>query len=237
MEELYRVLAGSRLYGTNRPDSDVDLRMVVLEPIHTLIGLKPRFEVEQKIEGGVDQSTYGLGKFCNLALGANPNILELLFAKGDAIQFCHKDFLELRVNKFFFLSQKIRKTFGGYARGQIGLIDRKDYRPEGTKAHLIQRHGWDVKAGMHLYRLCQQGLTLLEDPEIYDPRLQGNALATAFSILNGEWSKEKLLETCENLVNQIDTVSSMLPNEPDFNHIQNLVMDIYYRRIRDVGYF
>ena len=73
---IHRIWAGSRLYGTQRPDSDWDERGVCLMPPEALIGLQG-FE---QIQGPGDRVIYGLTKFFKLALGCNPNILDILFA-------------------------------------------------------------------------------------------------------------------------------------------------------------
>lgn len=224
--ELYKVLAGSRLYGTNRPNSDYDYRAVVFEPLNSLIGLQKKFEVEQKIKDGQDVASYGLVKFCQLALGANPNILELLFAPQESIGFCDDKFKKVLDVRQSFLSQKIRKTFGGYALGQVKQLEQKEYKPEGSKAELIEKFGWDVKAGMHLYRLCYQGYWLLKVPQEYSPKLTGDALGTAQEILRGEWSKEAVLAVCKAGISMIDTVESKLPQEPDSDKVEKVVMEL-----------
>lgn len=222
--ELYNVLAGSRLYGTNRPDSDYDYRVVRIEPIESLIGLQAPFEVKQYQDNGEDVAHYGLRKFCNLALSANPNILELLFAPKEAIQFINSDFEEIRAIRFHFLSQKIRKTFGGYAKSQIIQISQKDYQPVGAKAAIIAKHGWDTKAGMHLFRLCYQGYELLTNSNNYSPMLGGFALKEALTILNGQRSKEQVLTNCEALLKDLDNAHSLLPEEPDYRTVEHHVM-------------
>ena len=229
--ELYNVLAGSRLYGTNRPDSDYDYRVVRIEPIESLIGLQAPFEVKQYQDSGEDVAHYGLRKFCNLALSANPNILELLFAPKDAIQFIDFDFEEIRAIRSCFLSQKIKKTFGGYAKSQIIQISQKDYQPIGAKAAIIAKHGWDTKAGMHLFRLCYQGLELLTNHASYSPRLEGFALKEALTILSGQRSKEQVLADCELWLKRMDEAESVLPEEPDYRTVENCVMRLLKRFI------
>lgn len=44
---IHRIVAGSHLYGTARPDSDIDIRGVCLAPVETLIGLS-QFKQYQK---------------------------------------------------------------------------------------------------------------------------------------------------------------------------------------------
>ena len=77
MDEIFKTMAGSHLYGTANENSDLDVRGVVFEPLASLVGLSP---FEQFEHGGEDTTLYGLRKFAKLALAGNPNIVELLFA-------------------------------------------------------------------------------------------------------------------------------------------------------------
>lgn len=125
--------AGSRLYGTHRPDSDWDLRGVAMQPIATLLGLQKfeQYVVTHNMDNDFnklyntksdDVTIYGLNKFLTLAMDGNPNIIELLFAPN------------LISNKYSYLwniivayrdqilSNKIVHTFSGYAYSQLQRI-------------------------------------------------------------------------------------------------------------------
>lgn len=234
--ELYKVLAGSRLYGTNRLDSDYDWRSVIPEPVESLIGLRKPYEVEQTIKNGQDVSAYGLRKFCALALGANPNILELLYAPKANVYCVSSGFDKILENRASFLSTKVRKTFGGYITSQIKQIEQKDYKPEGAKAGLIEKFGWDTKAGMHLFRLCYQGCVLLKEPDSYSPVLSGFALKECLTILEGKREKERVLADCKVFLRQIDSVETILPEEPDIDKVEELVMNILRGHIESYYY-
>ena len=41
---IYLVLAGSRAYGTNNPESDWDYRGIAISPIETYVGILDNFE-------------------------------------------------------------------------------------------------------------------------------------------------------------------------------------------------
>ncbi len=123
-ETIMLTLAGSRLYGTNREDSDYDVRGVMLDPIESLIGLD-RFEqqthryfVYKDIKSD-DAVIYGLKKFFALCLNANPNIIELLFCNPLYKSEFWDDIVE---NRNLFLSNKIIHTFSGYAFSQLKRI-------------------------------------------------------------------------------------------------------------------
>ncbi len=131
---IHRIIAGSHLYGTARPDSDIDVRGVCLAPPETLIGLS---EFKQYQKEGEDWVVYELRRFCSLALNANPNILDLLMASEETWQVRDRRWETIYENRQSFLSQKVRHTFSGYAVSQLKriqrhrrwLIDPPDHKP------------------------------------------------------------------------------------------------------------
>jgi len=131
---IHQIIAGSHLYGTSRPDSDVDIRGVCLAPKETLIGLS-NFEQFQKDEP--DLVIYELRRFCHLALNANPNILDILFAPEEVWQVFDSRWMIIYKHRQAFLSQKVRHTFSGYAISQlkricghrVWLTDPPDHQP------------------------------------------------------------------------------------------------------------
>ena len=127
-------VSGSRLYGTDRPDSDVDVRGVCHQPVESLIGLTP-FEQQMGkpaeemafAELGVesnDVTFYGVTKFFRLCLGGNPNILEMLFVPASKMLWSTSAWEKIVANRHVFLSKKVARTFGGYAMSQLKKMER-----------------------------------------------------------------------------------------------------------------
>lgn len=120
---IHRIHAGSRLYGTERPDSDWDERGVCMMPDVSLIGLT-EFEQYNHHDAEEDVVIYGLTKFFKLALQCNPNILELLFAPPETWLCETEEWWKIYERRGLFLSQRIRYTFAGYARSQLKRLQR-----------------------------------------------------------------------------------------------------------------
>lgn len=121
---LFKALTGSRLYGTANKDSDHDKRGVCLAPLDVLIDPFHNFEVKDSFEEEEDMAIYELGKFFNLSVQANPNIIELWFIPDSHVLYKTKMWEHILSNGDLFLSKKIKYTFTGYAFAQIKAIER-----------------------------------------------------------------------------------------------------------------
>lgn len=111
------VLGGSRAYGLATPDSDYDFKGTYLAPIESILGLSP---VEQSwVQHEPDMQAHELAKFCSLALAANPTILEVMCCEPIHATFTGQWLID---NVELFFSNRVRVTFGGYARQQFSRL-------------------------------------------------------------------------------------------------------------------
>lgn len=118
---IFLTLHGSHAYGTATPDSDYDIRGVLIAPRKYYTGYLHRFEHFERTKP-YDISIFELQKFCKLAADANPNILELLFIPRDKWLFHTPAWERLVNNRHLFLSKKCKFTFSGYAVSQLKRI-------------------------------------------------------------------------------------------------------------------
>ena len=81
---LFATVSGAHLYGFPSRDSDVDIRGSHLLPVQEVVGLRhgPHTLELMWIDEGVelDLVTHDLAKFCQLLLGRNGNVLEMLLS-------------------------------------------------------------------------------------------------------------------------------------------------------------
>jgi hypothetical protein len=113
---LFETVSGSRAYGTNLPTSDTDIRGVFIMPEEQVLG---KGYIEQVNDKKNDIIYYEVGRFLDLLNTNNPNILELLNAPSDCIQYKHPLFDLILEHKDKFITKQCRNSFGGYAVQQI----------------------------------------------------------------------------------------------------------------------
>jgi predicted nucleotidyltransferase len=118
---IYLTKHGSHCYGTNRPDSDLDLRGICIPPKQYYLGILNSFE--QSISNHpVDITVFAINKFTKLAMDANPNALEIIFTNPEDHIFVSPVGESLLGIRDSFLSKKARFTLAGYARSQLKRI-------------------------------------------------------------------------------------------------------------------
>ena len=111
---LFECISGSKAYGLDTPESDVDVRGVYYLPKDKFYGLN---YIEQVSGEKNDETYYELGRFVELLLKNNPNMLELLAVPEDCILYRHPIMDKLSVD--MFLSKLCKDTFAGYAISQV----------------------------------------------------------------------------------------------------------------------
>lgn len=111
---LLECVSGSRAYGLETGDSDWDLKGVFFLKKADFYGLE---RASQVADAKNDQVYTELGRFVELLLRNNPNMLELLATPPAAIRYRHPVMDELRPE--LFLSRRCKESFAGYAISQI----------------------------------------------------------------------------------------------------------------------
>lgn len=125
-DSILAVLHGSHAYGLNTPESDRDIRGVMVEPIESFVSFYNNFEqIQQHQHDGfeVDLTLFGLWKFAKLAADGNPNVIEILFVESTEVLHKTKLGQILIDNRDMFLTKKIYFTFGGYAKSQLSRLE------------------------------------------------------------------------------------------------------------------
>jgi len=114
---IYRCVAGSHAYGTDIPGSDIDLRGVYVLPAASYLAIaRP---VEQVADERSNEIYYALRRFLELAVDANPNIVELLYMPPDCVTLRTPCADRLIAARGLFITKRAYDSHVGYALAQI----------------------------------------------------------------------------------------------------------------------
>ncbi|MER6315720.1 nucleotidyltransferase domain-containing protein [Streptomyces sp. NPDC001581] len=207
---VYRCVMGSRAFGLATEASDTDRRGVYLAPAP----LFWRFEKPPThVEGPRDEEfSWELERFCELALRANPNILECLHSPlVDELTPVGEELLSLREA---FLSRRAHTSFSRYAASQRGKL-LADVRVHGAPR-------W--KHAMHLLRLLLSCRDLLRTGRLtieagpYRDRL--------LAVRRGELTWDEVDAWMARLQEETEAAlaTTPLPAEPDLARVEDFLV-------------
>lgn len=125
---------GSIAYGLDTPESDIDIRGIVMPTASDLLGVGYLYNSEERTNSrlvfgnnGFEQVTdiptdttiYVLNKIIGLLYKSNPNTIEILGGHPDSYAMVSKYGQMLLDNRELFLSKLAYGSFAGYARAQF----------------------------------------------------------------------------------------------------------------------
>jgi len=111
---LLECISGSKAYGLDGPGSDTDIKGIYCLPKEDYFGLHYIPQINNETN---DIVYYEVGRFIELLLQNNPNILEVLFSPKESILFQHPVFEQIKSCNF--LSKLCKNTFGKFAMTQL----------------------------------------------------------------------------------------------------------------------
>lgn len=211
---------------------DIDLMGVYLAPKEYYIGLgmgKRHDKGQDKFVGQYDTVNYELRKFVSLLLKSNPNVLGMLWVRENHYLYMSDAGQALIDNREAFVSKLAYKAFTGYAFGQLKKMTHfvhEGYMGEKRKA-LVEKYGYDCKNAAHCIRLLRMGMEYLTTGELNVHREDASQL---LDIKKGAWTLDQVKSEATRLFKLTDEayVRSTLPNKPDYDKVEKLVMDILY---------
>ncbi|MGW0391980.1 nucleotidyltransferase domain-containing protein [Streptomyces sp. NPDC003042] len=207
---VYSCVMGSRAFGLATEASDTDRRGVYLAPTP----LFWRFEKPPThVEGPRDEEfSWELERFCELALRANPNILECLHSPlVEQVTPVGEELLSLRGA---FLSRRAHTTFTRYAVSQRAKL-LADLRIHGAPR-------W--KHAMHLLRLLQSCRDLLRTGRLTIDA--GPHRDRFLAVKRGELTWDEVESWMARLTEESDTAlaATALPPEPDRARVEDFLL-------------
>jgi hypothetical protein len=207
---VYSCVMGSRAFGLATDASDTDRRGVFLAPTPLFWRFeKPPTHVEGPAE---EQFSWELERFCELALRANPNILECLHSP--LVEYVDDTGRELLALRGAFLSRQAHGTFARYALGQRKKLDA-DVRTHGAPR-------W--KHAMHLLRLLMSCRDLLRTGTLTID--VGDQREPLLAVKRGEVTWPRVEAWMSRLAEEADAAAatSPLPPEPDHARVEDFLI-------------
>ncbi|MGB8946359.1 MAG: nucleotidyltransferase domain-containing protein [Streptomyces sp.] len=209
---VYACVMGSRAFGLATDGSDTDRRGVFLAPTPLFWHFE---EPPTHVDGPADeQFSWELERFCELALRANPNILECLHSPlVEQLTDTGRELLSLREA---FLSRQVHTTFGRYALGQHKKLEA-DVRLHGAPR-------W--KHAMHLLRLLTSCRDLLRTGSLTID--VGDQREPLLAVKRGEVSWQDVESWMTRLATEADEAATRtpLPAGPDRRRIEDFLFRV-----------
>ncbi|MFI6832064.1 DNA polymerase beta superfamily protein [Kribbella sp. NPDC050241] len=216
---IYAAVVGSRAFGLHTETSDTDTRGVYVAPTESFWSLaKPPTHVD----GPEDEwFSWEVERFCELALKANPNLLEVLHSPLVVRQTpLGEELIDLRRA---FLSQLVYQTYSGYVLSQFKKLEA-DFRRDGAPK-------W--KHVMHLIRLLLAARTLLLEARLVVD--VGPDRDRLLAVKQGQLSWDEVERWRLALHEELDTAlqRTVLPATPDVARVDAWLRSVRKRSLGD----
>jgi hypothetical protein len=248
---LYKMQAGSHLYGLNTPASDLDYFEVYMNTdVSSILGTRSGLNDNQSsITEDVDTKAYELRRFLNLLRQGNTQAAEALYCND--YLFCTPEILELRKNREQFLdTKKMFDVLRGYAQGELKLANgERTGKLGGKRREALDLYGFSPKNFVQLFRLLWVGQMFFTEGVYpvkvsdYDKKFSDFLLGIKMrpAMFQKEWLNLKVQEEEAELVNAFEKrdkskdkeFNEELANEICFNVYGKYVSDLWQFQRRD----
>lgn len=206
---IFVSLAGSRLYGTSKHDSDYDYRGVFTQTRSQFLGFDKTNDTYELSKP--DVSLFKLRKFFDLALNNNPNVMDILFSPTWAWIFATDTWRQIYDIRHAFLSRKAIDTFGGYAVSQFKKLKLK----------------YDIKDAKHTLRLSMKVVDIARFGD-YTPELESGELSV-IRYLDYKEPQDSIIyieDAFQRNLNAAVTMRSNLPETPNYDTVERLLVKL-----------
>jgi len=243
MEVIFKTVVGSKLYNLSTKDSDTDFKGVFFSPIENILptleqtlGLKQfvpmnRIEtVKGEGENKVETTLYSAKYFIEMFIKGNPTVTELPYSLGEFATYNRWGDELMKFIRDNLITKHIFSSYYGYFNDQIRGFEHKTGKCREKRQETIDKFGFDVKMGMHSYRIAMQGIELFSTGT-FNPTMSGEKRDIAFGIRQGKYSREWLIETLNQLKVELKESinNSPLPESPDVEKAHEFILDFNKR--------
>lgn len=137
---IFKAIVGSQAYGTNTPESDIDIKGVYIQNNYDILGYK---KYQEQVIINKDECYYELGRFLELLQKGNPTMIELLYSPEDCILEQTTVWTMIKSYADNFITQECKNSFVGYAQAQIKKASGTDKKMNWEKDQMIRKEPLD----------------------------------------------------------------------------------------------
>lgn len=203
---VFSTINGSRLYGTETPDSDYDFIAACIEPPSDIIGFN-RFEQYTWKKDNTEGTIYSLRKFVKLVVDGNPSMLCTIFSPNayDPLGLTSQEF------KSHMVVGISGRKFIGYATSQLHRLQTTTGMHT-TRQHLVEKYGFDTKYASQIVRLCMQGIEYLSTGSIQLP-VDSLTAKSIKLIRDGHYPKDEFMEIAQDCIKDLKKVADSISTD------------------------
>lgn len=156
-------IIGSKLYGTDNANSDLDIRGFTFMPKEFLLGIKRFEQHDPPVSNDSDTVIWNVEKFVKMLLNGSSVAFEMLFCPDSLIIRKSEAAHTLMKYKTWFISQRVIKSALGYAQSEWRKVVGDTTRDLGVqrKEH-IKEKGYSYKNASHAIRILDLYCELAE---------------------------------------------------------------------------
>ncbi len=237
---IYETLAGSGAYGCSKEGkSDEDYYGITVPSRNILFphtagyvdifdADRPKFEQYQqhhvKCESSgkeFDFSIFNIAQFFAHLMRGVPNCIDCLFTRDECVKHITAAGHIVRDNRKMFLSKECWKTYRGYSASQVKLLEKT--KRTGVRKEETDKHGFDLKAGYHAWRMLNQGEQIITTGDLDLMKAADEYKA----IRRGEWTYDKFTKEFDARKVALEEVfhKCTLPEKPDKNKVREVLLE------------
>lgn len=223
---------GSVAHGTNIATSDHDLTRIVADSLESMFGIDNEVNSkhvrdhavgERSEAGDTEYTVYPLRKFVKLAMGANPNVMPLLWTNI----ITHEDVCGIRDIREQFINRSVVTSHLGFAT-QLTLQLQGRKAMKSNRPELIEAYGFDTKSAGHAIRVMTQAIELLTTGGMVMPMLPENR-EHIVNIRTGKVPLSDVLAQVEDLKEQVRVLEDNVRPDTDHEAINAWLTSFYSR--------